>query len=221
MARRCIAGPRLGSSTRARVREKLSRMSQKKNGEREAELPNRFDTRETAARRPHSHSAQAIRRGQRERRSEGEAHRAPGPAPTRPGAARGACCGALCGVWATPVATRPPGTSATCTSVRLSGQRLQARRGGRRAWRVAWPPRPSTGRSSSTEPHSQRGARERNSWPNTIPGRPIPPLSPHRTASKVYLDQLISEASCAGAWCTRYTLTNPASRPRGSPPRRH
>lgn len=132
MARRCIAGPRLGSSTRARVREKLSRMSQKKNGEREAELPNRFDTRETAARRPHSHSAQAIRRGQRERRSEGEAHRAPGPAPTRPGAARGACCGALCGVWATPVATRPPGTSATCTSVRLSGQRLQARRGGRR-----------------------------------------------------------------------------------------
>jgi len=53
-------------------------------------------TRETAARRPHSHSAQAIRRGQRERRSEGEAHRAPGPAPTRPGAARGARAAVHC-----------------------------------------------------------------------------------------------------------------------------
>ena len=121
----------------------------------------------------------------------------------------------------------PPGHLAPLRPAPQSGSADSACRlaaaagGGRRAWRVAWPPRPSTGRSSSTEPHSQRGARERNSWPNTIPGRPIPPLSPHRTASKVYLDQLISEASCAGAWCTRYTLTNPASRPRGSPPRRH
>ena len=162
MARRCIAGPRLGSSTRARVREKLSRMSQKKNGEREAELPNRFDTRETAARRPHSHSAQAIRRGQRERRSEGEAHRAPGPAPTRPGAEGGVL---RCTVWGVGHASRHQATWHLCDlhlsqaqRTALAGSpRRPAAAGAPGEWRGRLVPRPD---ARARRSHTAREARE-------------------------------------------------------------